>query len=93
MTNIADIIRNFDVNTNDNLELWSTEHKDYVTLNDKHNETINHDNPLNKIYFYKTFIDIDELVRYMNDNESDYSLISFNKYGPCDEIVAIFKKC
>ena len=30
--NIADIIRNFDINTNDNLVLWSTEHKDYVTV-------------------------------------------------------------
>lgn len=219
--NIADIIRNFDVNTNDNLELWSTEHKDYVTviavtdkfivccyndnifncnqygehsssecilfpnvtnlnwefgreilyprftgaviidgdgdpiyvgkdcyyyfnyfiedsaeiqicrfnklnynnarfatkdereeffsqlaennyvlqecgvpvynkINDKNNVSINYDNPFNKTYFHKTFTDIDELVKFMNDNETDYSLV--NSFTQCNEIVAIFKK-
>ena len=215
MTNIADIIRNFDVNTNDNLDLWSTEHKDYVTvieitdkfivccyndnifncnhyggylsnecilfpnetnlnwefgreilyprftgaviidgdgdpiyvgkdcyyyfnyfiedtaelytcrfnkLNysnarfatederreffiqleknnyvlkecgvpDKHNVSINYNNPFNKTYFHKTFTDIDELIEFMNNNETDYSLV--NSFAQCNEIVAIFKK-
>ena len=62
----------------------------YNKLNDKHNETINYDNPFNKTYFHKTFTDIDELVKFMNDNETNYSLV--NSFAQCNEIVTIFKK-
>lgn len=52
--------------------------------------TINYDNPFNKTYFHKTFTNIDELVKFMNDNETNYSLV--NSFAQCNEIVAIFKK-